>query len=62
MVLNIANGLIILHHSTKLHAFMGKVKNAFRIIEKRCNHFKAFKCVKMHFTLQKLSHELLERI
>ena len=36
---NIANVLIILHYLTKLHAFMGKVKNALRIIEKRCNPF-----------------------
>ena len=36
---NIANVLIILHHLTKLHAFIGKVKNALRIIEKRCNAF-----------------------
>ena len=36
---NIANVLIILHYLTKLHAFMGKVKNALRIIEKRCNAF-----------------------
>ena len=31
--------LIILHYLTKLHAFMGKVTNALRIIEKRCNPF-----------------------
>ena len=36
---NIANVLIILRHFTKLHAFIGKVKNALRIIEKRCNAF-----------------------
>ena len=36
---NIAKVLIILHHLTKLHAFMGKVKNALRIIEKCCNAF-----------------------
>ena len=36
---NIAKVLIILHHLTKLHAFMGKVKNTLRIIEKRCSAF-----------------------
>ena len=36
---NIANVLIILRHLTKLHAFIGKVKNALRIIEKRCIAF-----------------------
>ena len=36
---NIANVLIILRHLTKLHAFIGKVKNALQIIEKRCNAF-----------------------
>ena len=45
---NIASVLIILHHLTKLHAFIGKVKNAWRIIEKRCNAL-AFKCVKNAF-------------
>ena len=34
---NITNVLIILHHLTKLCTFMGKAKNALRIIEKRCN-------------------------
>ena len=36
---NIAKVLIILHHLTKLHAFMGKVKNTLQIIEKRCSAF-----------------------
>ena len=36
---NIARVLIILHHLTKLHAFMGKVKNTLRNIEKHCNAF-----------------------
>ena len=33
------NVLIILQYLTKLHAFMGKIKTAPRIIEKRCNAF-----------------------
>ena len=36
---NIAKVLIILRHLKKLHAFIGKVKNALRIIEKRRNAF-----------------------
>ena len=30
---------IILHHLTKLHAFMANIANVLRIIEKRCNAF-----------------------
>ena len=36
---------IILHHLTKLHAFIGNVANALRITEKSCNAFKPFICV-----------------
>ena len=34
---------------TKVHALIGKVKNALRIIEKHCDAFKVFKLVKNAF-------------
>ena len=46
----------ILHHLTKLHAFMGSVANALRIIEKRCNAFWSIQmCSTMHIKCMELN-------
>ena len=48
----IDNVLIILHHLTKLHASMEKVKNALKKYESLRNflmHFQEFKCVENAF-------------
>ena len=46
---NIATVLIILHHLTKLHAFMRKVEMRYESLRNVAMHFKAFKCGKNTF-------------